>query len=153
MSNDSEKLRLIFSTQGVRAAVIHLNHQTEHRFTAVLRFEKISLTSLAFYDRLHPAADRCDDIPEDASYCIFVKRRNAPLVIANSLTDPRAIGHPAQKTIQAYCGYPLRDEAGKVYGTMCHFDFEPRSASDEPLEGMELLGELLIPTYGLRTPA
>lgn len=153
MTSPAAKLREIFAAQGVRAAVIHLNHQTEHRFTAVLRFERISLTSLAFYDRLNPQADKCDDIPMEASYCIIVKRQKAPLVIADAAKDPRANGHPAQSTVLAYCGFPLTDEAGKVYGTMCHFDLVPRPENHEPLELMAVMADLLRQGQGLRKPA
>jgi GAF domain-containing protein len=89
----------------------------------------------------------------EASYCIIVKRQRAPLVIANAKEDPRADGHPAQNTVLAYCGFPLTDEAGKVYGTMCHFDLVPRPKDHEPLELMEVMADLLRESHGLRKPA
>ena len=145
MSTPRSVLREIYAREGLRAAVIHLNHQTTHRFTAVLRFGNAMLSSICFYDRENPAALSCPDIPEHASYCVFVKRSRAPLVIGNAPLDPRTEGHPARHEVLAYCGFPLTDESGRAYGTMCHFDVEPRPRDHAPIELMEVMAELLRP--------
>ena len=145
MPTQRAQLRDLYAREGLRAAVIHLNHQTLHRFTAVLHFGDAKLRSACFYDRENPTAESCPDIPEDASYCIYVKRTAAPLVIGDSPTDPRTVGHPARQEVKAYCGFPLTDDSGRVYGTMCHFDVQPRPLDHAPIDLMEVMAELLRP--------
>jgi GAF domain-containing protein len=139
------QLRDIFARDGLRAAVIHLNRRTNHRFTAVLQFGPAMLNSICFYDRDHPETTSCDDIPEEASYCVLVKRRKAPLVIGNAPEDPRVVDHPARQQVQAYCGFPLTDDEGTVIGTLCHFDVQPRPVDHDPLDLMRVLADLLHP--------
>lgn len=142
-SHALSQLKTVLRTQGVRAAVAHLNSLTEHRFTSLYRFDQETLKSIYFYDRENPTQEATPDIPVMASYCVFVRRLSNTFVVPASLQDQRVVGHPKRQEVQSYCGVPLRDMNGDMYGTVCHFDFRPLPISDANVELMEALAPLL----------
>ena len=139
------QLKAILRGQDVRAAVIFLNGLTEHRFTALYRFDKETLVNLYFFDRENPTQESTPDIPVMASYCVFVRNSGTMFTTPDSLQDDRVRAHPKRKVVQSYFGVPLLDEDGKMFGTICHFDLRPIPISDENVELMEAVA-LLIKT-------
>lgn len=137
------QLKVILREQDVRAAMIFLNGLTEHRFTALYRFDKETLKNLYFFDRENPAQESTPDIPVMASYCVFVRDRHTSFATSDSLQDARVAGHPKRPEVQSYCGVPLRDTNGEMFGTICHFDFRPLPISDENVELMEAMAPLI----------
>ena len=137
------QLRAILRDHGIRAALIFLNGLTEHRFTALYRFDKETLRNIYFFDRENPSQDSTPDIPVMASYCVFVRNRRSTFATPDSLQDDRVEGHPKRQIVQSYCGVPLRDVNGEMFGTICHFDFRPIPISDENIELMEAVAPLL----------
>lgn len=137
------QLKTILSTQDVRAAVIFLNGLTEHRFTALYRFDNETLKNLYFFDRENPAQESTPDIPVTASYCVFVRSLNSRFSTSGARLDERVTGHPKREELQSYCGVPLRDVNGEMFGTICHFDFRPIPISDANVELMESLAPLI----------
>ncbi|MDQ3040451.1 MAG: EAL domain-containing protein, partial [Pseudomonadota bacterium] len=131
------QLRTIVAEQGARAGLVHLNGLTEHRFTALYRFDGDTLHNAVFYDRENPSATSSESIPVLASYCVFVRDSNAPFHTDCAADDDRLGDHPKRNVIQSYCGVPLRDSDGTMFGTICHFDFAPGRISQENLELME----------------
>lgn len=136
-------LRSILKEKDVRAALAFLNQMTEHRFTALYRFDKETLKNLYFFDRDNPAQESTPDIPVMASYCVFVRDRGRAFATSDSLQDARVLGHPKRREVQSYCGVPLRDTNGEMFGTICHFDFRAIPISDENVELMEAIAPLL----------
>jgi GAF domain-containing protein len=143
LSDALRQLRVILRDQDIRAGLIFLNGLTQHRFTALYRFDKETLRNLYFFDRENPAQDSTPDIPVMASYCVFVRSRRAAFSTTDSLQDERVEGHPKRQIVQSYCGVPLRDINGEIFGTICHFDFRPLPISDENIELMEAVAPLL----------
>lgn len=137
------ELAAILARDGTRAAVIFLNNLTEHRFTALYRFDDETLRNVIFYDSQDPMADSTPDIPVMASYCVFVRNSSNTFAIADSLHDGRVGDHPKRETIQSYCGVPLLDASGRMFGTICHFDFNPLPISDANVELMEAMAPLI----------
>ncbi|WP_442945135.1 GAF domain-containing protein [Nostoc sp.] len=45
--------------------------------------------------------------------------------------------------MQSYCGVPLLDEDGKMFGTICHFDFRAIAISDANVALMEAIAPLI----------
>lgn len=78
-----------------------------------------------------------------ASYCVFVRDRGRAFATSDSLQDARVRGHPKRREVQSYCGVPLRDTNGEMFGTICHFDFRAIPISDENVELMEAIAPLL----------
>ena len=82
-------------------------------------------------------------IPVLASYCVYVRERRAPFRVDDSGADERVNGHPKRDSIRAYCGVPLIDRSGRMFGTVCHFDPQPRTISDRSVALMQALAPLL----------
>ncbi len=136
-------LEALLTRRGVRALLVFLNGLTAHRFTALFRFDGETLNNAYFYDRDDPRADSCPDIPVSASYCVYVRDTRSTFVTNDSLDDARVRDHPKRNEVRAYCGVPLVDEDGIVFGSICHFDFRPVSISQANVELMEAVAPLL----------
>ena len=145
------QLRTVLAEEGTRAALAYLNSLTSQRFTSLYRFDGELLSNVTFYDREAPEAESCDTIPVLASYCVFVRDTAARFATSAALADRRLDGHPKQAQVQSYCGVPLRDREGRMFGSVCHFDLGPGSVTELDVSLMEHLANLLQP--GLRDVA
>jgi GAF domain-containing protein len=145
VANSIRHLRTILDNGDVRAAVIYLNSLTDHRFTSIYRFDNSELRNLYFYDRENPEQHSTPDIPVMASYCVFVRSQRDTFTISNASSDERLDGHPKQQSVQSYCGVPLMDVDGRMYGTICHFDLRTIPISASTVELMESVSRFLRP--------
>ena len=146
MTSITDHLRQMKETRecaGARAILIYLNGLTDHRFTAMYRFDVEQLHNVYFYDRERPELESCPDIPVMASYCVFVRDSRHSFVTMDALTDERTVGHPKRFEIGSYCGVPLVDENGRLFGTLCHFDTRPLPISGENVALMEEVARVL----------
>lgn len=143
IADSMRQLRAVLREQDIRAALIFLNGLTEHRFTALYRFDKETLKNLYFFDRENPTQESTPDIPVMASYCVFVRSRRSLFTTPDSLQDERVRGHPKRHEVRSYCGVPLRDINGEMFGTICHFDFRSIPISDANVELMEAVAPLI----------
>ncbi len=100
------------------------------------------LRNAIFYDRENPELDSCEDIPVLASYCVFVRDSGAPFLTKNARHDVRLDNHLKQNTVQSYCGVPLINREGHMFGTICHFDFKPGRIDDLDVELLEYMASL-----------
>ncbi len=137
------ELKRTVARSGVKAGLVFLNGLTSHRFSALYRFDDRLLKNLFFFDREHPEREISEEIPVLSSYCVFVRDSRQNFTVENSLTDDRTVKHPKRLEIIAYCGVPLLDGDGKMFGTICHFDVAPRSIDLENVELMEELATVL----------
>ncbi len=137
------QLKSAFATDGVRGAVAFLNSLTSHRFTSLFRFDGPTLRTVTFFDRENPHAATCDDIPVEASYCVFVRDLAATFTVEHALHDDRVRDHPKQSSVQCYCGVPLLDRHGKMFGSICHFDFKAGRVTERDVELLEEMARLL----------
>ena len=138
------RLRELLDQQGIRSALVYMNGLTSHRFTALYRFANDTLKKIYFYDRENPNADSCPDIPIEASYCIFIKETGRNFKTANSIADNRLDKHAKQKEILSYCGVPLVDMDGQMFGSVCHFNFEAMPIANSMVELMEDLSTMIM---------
>jgi len=144
------QMKDLASDHGIRAVLIYLNGLTEHRFTALYRFDLEQLKNAFFFDRERPEVETCSDIPVMASYCLFVRDSGNTFVTMDSMVDARVTGHPKRLEVRSYCGVPLVDEEGRAFGTVCHFDARPLAISDQNVELMEAVAALISSSVGLR---
>lgn len=131
--------------------MIFLNGLTEHRFSALYRFENQQLRNLYFYDRENPEIETTDEIPVTASYCVFLRETGQLFHTSDAMRDDRVRTHPKREKVQAYCGVPVLDAEGKLFGSICHFDLEPRIISDDDVNLMEAVALLLRTEEVLRS--
>lgn len=137
------ELRDILFQDGIRAALIFLNHLTDHRFTALYRFDRHMLKNLYFYDRENPEELSTDEIPVMASYCVFVRDLRKKFITPNAPLDERVTDHPKQQQVQSYCGVPLVNRFGEMFGTICHFNLQPMEFNNANVDLMEIMSGLL----------
>ncbi|MEO5821222.1 MAG: hypothetical protein ABIT71_12025 [Vicinamibacteraceae bacterium] len=121
---------------GLHGALALLNSRTPHRFTGAYRYDGEVLRNEGLYDRFSPEGVRGEDVPMPLAYCALVGERNAGLEFADAREDPRFAWKPGSPVV-SYCGALMRDESGRPYGTLCHFDAlrcEPNMTELEQLE-------------------
>lgn len=139
----SAQLTRVLARDGLRAALIFLNGLTDFRFTALYRFEHDTLHNLIFYDRENPTVQTSADIPVLASYCVFVRELQQRFATDDSLDDARVRNHPKRREVRAYCGVPLIDRNGYVFGSVCHFNIAAMPTHERDVELLETLSRLL----------
>lgn len=138
----------LLESSGLHAVLADLNTRTRHRYTGVYAFDPPTLRSLCLFDRENPGIIRGGDTPMVESYCSIVGGDAAPYATADASRELRLNGHPARASVLAYCGVPLRDDAGTCFGTLCHFDVRPRLVPADEIPVLEQVA-LLIPPYAL----
>ena len=144
------ELKTILRNEGVRPALIFLNGLTQHRFSALYEFQDEQLRNLYFYDREYPDVESTDEIPVTSSYCVFLRNTGGLFHTSDALRDRRVRSHPKREQIQSYCGVPVLDAGGKLFGSICHFDLQPRVISDQDVDLMEAVALLLRDEQALR---
>ncbi len=140
------ELRRVFAGGGAREALAFLNSLTGFRFSSLYRFDDATLRAITFFDREQPLLDDCESVPVMASYCVFVRDSGASFRMADSRTDPRVSIHPKRGVVRSYCGVPLRDREGRMFGSACHFDYAPGPMLDQDAELLEMLADLIQKT-------
>lgn len=146
-SDELAIMSLAFASQpgegSVRPLLRQLNAMTTHRFTGVYRFEPGWVVSVALWDRSNPDLAVSADVKMQESYCWLTGLGKETYVIEDACLDSRLDGHAAQQTVRAYVSVVLRDRAGKPWGTLCHFDFDPRPADARTLRQLEFFRPLV----------
>lgn len=117
-------------SQGLRPALVYLRGLTDYRFVGIFRFENGHTVSVAHVDRDDPTAVWTDDEPTDSTYCCSVRDTNGAFVTADAMLDPRTEGHAKSDVVSAYCGIPIMDSEGVLFGTLCHYDTVPRDPEE-----------------------
>ena len=74
---------------------------------------------------------------------VFVRDLSARFMVQDAKRDERVRDHPKQATVQCYCGVPLLDRDGKMFGSICHFDFEPGHIDERDVVLLEYTARLL----------
>lgn len=130
------QLRFLLATGRLRGAMEFLNLQSNLRYTALYRLGAGHAENFVLVDRDDADAALTDDIPLDGTYCVRVKHLADAFVTEDAERDPRLASHPSRSQVRAYCGVPLLDLQGEVFGTLCQFDPIATEISDHTLELM-----------------
>ncbi|RYF48444.1 MAG: GAF domain-containing protein [Comamonadaceae bacterium] len=138
--------------QGLRQALAALLKRTDYRFIGIWRFEDGKANAAVHFDRENPAALTATEVPDNATYCCFVRESGTPFKTPNALVDERLADHPARTGVLGYCGVPLMDLSGNIIGTLCHYDVVPRDAEQIDVALMMSIASFLalgghIPPY------
>lgn len=77
------------------------------------------------------------------SICKIVIRDSAPVVIADTRTDPRVAGNGsiALHNIGAYLGVPIKDETGQAVAALCLVEQKPRPWTSANIEVLQAFAE------------
>ncbi|RPD87658.1 GAF domain-containing protein [Luteimonas sp. 100069] len=138
-----EQLRFLLMAGHIRGALEFLNIQSGYRFTAIYRLGPTHAENFMLIDRENePDTMFAADIPRDDTYCHIVHSLATTLVIEDAAVDPRLAANPYRNHVRAYCSVPLQADS-TIFGTLCHFDTDPRESSEETLLLMQEMGLLL----------
>lgn len=131
------------------AGLEFLNARVAHRFTAVYRLQGGVIHNVFLHDKLGEVMPEfLRAVPLGESFCQFVLR-DGMFCTANTAQDARLHGHKYQGVLGAYYGLPLLDNAGELYGSLCHF--EERNQALPPAEFAFLQkAAQVLPRYLLR---
>lgn len=120
----------------------YLNGRTTHRFTGVYRFEPGWVISVALFDREQPAERVGADVKMKESYC-WLTGLGDTYKIEDALLDRRLADHAAREAVRSYVAVLLRDRHRAPWGTLCHFDFAPRTLPADTLAALVTLRPLV----------
>lgn len=94
------------------------------------------------------------ETPRDVSFCKYVVEDEQPLIIHDTLADPRFRENPlvtGEPHIRFYAGVPLSAYNGDILGTLCFIDRKPRPAlSFRELERLQDFAALVMAEADLR---
>lgn len=94
----------------------------------------------------------CGPLPRSHSLCawtLLTNRENDVLVVPDLKADEKFKENPSTKLIGAYIACPI-EVNGKKVGTLCAFNRQPRGWSQEDVELVGTLSELVTLTMNLR---
>lgn len=115
-----------------------LNQRARFRFTGVYRTDPPLLRNICLFDRENPSLLLGgDSTPLERTYCGIVSSTRAPFYVEDAISDPRLTAHPARESVLSYAGVAIRNAAGHVVGTLCHFDTRPRMLPDHEIKVLE----------------
>lgn len=132
-----------------------LDTPSEQRYDRLTRMAKrlfgvkIALVSLVDSDRQwfksKQGLDACET-SRAISFCGHAILQREVLVVSDASRDPRFADNPlvtGEPKIRFYAGCPIRDPGGFNIGTLCLIDPEPREMSDDDLEALGELAEMV----------
>ena len=132
-----------------------LDTQPEERFDRITRLAQlvfdvpIALVSLVDSERQWFKSKQglgATETPRDISFCGHAIADSEVFVIPNATDDQRFCDNPLvvdEPNIRFYAGYPLTSMAGDRIGTLCVIDSKPREFTENDVEKLELLGQLV----------
>ncbi len=147
-----ETFSTTLKARGVRESLAYLLRLTDYRFIGIWRFQNGLANAAVHYDRENPTVLHAQEVPDTATYCCYVRNSKGAFMTAHALLDPRTEGHPARDTVFSYCGVPVMNELGEIFGTLCHYDLVPRDPAQVDLELMVQVASTLahggyVPPY------
>ena len=138
-------LAAALATKGPTAGLQYLNSRVAHRFTAIYELESTTLRCLFLYDKQREfTTELLAVVPLDDSYCQFVLR-DGFFQTDNTANDRRLDGNSHQGVVMSYHGVPVVDHAGKLFGTLCHFDMVQQALTDEEFAYLQAAARLFTP--------
>lgn len=91
--------------------------------------------------------------PRSGAFCNITVRQSGPVVVPDTLLDPRFAHHahvPGEPNVRFYAGIPLRTRDGHNIGTLCAVDFKPRSFGRREVQILTDLGRLAMNEFEMR---
>lgn len=84
-----------------------------------------------------------DSVERKNTVCQYSVASGEVVIINDTLLDERSSGNPLILAggIRFYAGVPLIDDEGFALGTLCVFDYEPRSLSETQISTLTKIGE------------
>ena len=153
-----------------RVAALHqyeiLDTEPQEAFDRITRLTKtvmqMPMVLVNMVDRDRQWFLSCQGVKEkevprrDSSFCIHAIRQTDPLIVSDTLEDPRFAENPrvvGKPNVRFYIGVPLRSRDGFNVGTLCSMDTKPRQLTTEQIDIMRDFGRLVVDELELRLQA
>ena len=127
----------------------------------VRRILNVPIATLSFLDahrmwlKSRQGLDVCE-IDRRSSFCDIAIRHDAPLVVPDTLSDPRFVENihvTGAPHLRFYAGIPLSSRDGHNIGTLCAMDTKPRTLSENEIETLTDLAQIVMNELELRLQA
>ncbi|RNE62517.1 GAF domain-containing protein [Cryobacterium tepidiphilum] len=116
----------------------------------------IAIVSVVDHDRIwfksHHGTE-VGQIGRDGGLCASAILSNEPWIVEQARNDPRALANPlvaGELGLQFYAGVPLRTSDGFNLGTLCVLDVEPRTVSQDEIETLRDLADMVMRELEMR---
>ncbi|MEO6354396.1 MAG: PAS domain S-box protein [Burkholderiaceae bacterium] len=86
------------------------------------------------------------ETPREFAFCAHTILQNSPMVVTDATRDARFTDNPlvtGEPNIRFYAGTPIRTSDGTALGTLCAIDSQPRTLSQDELETLIDLADLV----------
>jgi diguanylate cyclase (GGDEF)-like protein len=119
----------------------------------------IAIVSLVDKDRIWFKSHhgiKAPEINRSPGLCSSAILFNKPYVVENAAVDPRTLANPliaGELGFRFYAAAQLRTHDGFNLGTLCIIDYKPRTISDEDINALEKLAQLVMDQMELRLAA
>ena len=93
------------------------------------------------------------EIPRSGAFCSSTIAQDDPLVIPDTLADPRFADSPFVRNdprLRFYAGVPLRSPDGQNIGTLCAMDTQPHEIGTDQVEALVDLAQIVMNELELR---
>ena len=137
-------LRTMIRWDGIQFGLQYLNSLSQHRYTGLFLFNGDTLINTFIYDRQSAVQNLFPEKPANHSYCLSVKHSGQPFQVDNAALDQRVKDHPNRDKVRSYCGVPLRDHDGNIFGTLCHFSPDPCHSENDEILLMQSFAAVLL---------
>ena len=147
-SDEPERLELLAALKILDTAPEPIFDQVT-RLTSRLLNVPIALFSLVDADRQWFKSRVGLDVhetPREQAFCAHAILHTSPLVVPDATADSRFSDNPlvtGNPNIRFYAGVPIRTTGGLALGTLCAIDSKPRQLSDDQLETMRDLADII----------
>ncbi|MFM7362583.1 MAG: EAL domain-containing protein [Cyanobium sp.] len=87
------------------------------------------------------------ETPRDISFCGHTILQRGPLIIADTLADPRFADSPlvlGKPHVRFYAGFPLITARGYVVGSLCAISRQPHHLSESQIDSLRRLASLTV---------
>ncbi len=119
---------------------------TGMRFVAIARVTDDSWTACAVHDLIDFGMKPHDQLELEATICNEVRQQHQPVIFGHASADACWSAHPLPKHygFESYTSIPIFRSDGKLFGTLCALDPEPRNLDDPNiLKTLELFAQLI----------
>jgi len=115
-----------------------LNATTEHRFSALFRFDEDMLTSVWTFDRKQPKLDPFPlDVPIASTPLAPLCNGGHAACVADTTSDQRFTREQRHADMRALAAVALREADDRVFGALCHFDPDTRATDPTSFDLLE----------------
>jgi DNA-binding response OmpR family regulator len=115
-----------------------LNATTEHRFSALFRFDETMLTSVWTFDRTQPKTDSFPlDVPIAATPLFPLCTGGEAACVPDTGKDERFTREQRHADMRSFAAVPLHAADDRVFGALCHFDPDSRATDSTSFDLLE----------------